>query len=109
MGAGSSEQVGLTETATACHGIVPFTQGTDVELIVIGYTGGWVTDTDGATAMAVARHVVGDVPRVRSPRNRGGRVDPRQGRIADTGPGSILDGRHRSRAARTCGRFRAGG
>lgn len=60
-----AKRVVLPSTTAAYHDIVRFAKDSQVDLIVIGYAGRWVTDALGSTAMAVARHVVCDVLLVR--------------------------------------------
>lgn len=60
------ERVALTHTGSAYHEIIRFAADNDVDLIVMGYAGRWVTDSLGSTAMAVTRHSRCDVLLVRN-------------------------------------------
>jgi len=63
----SAEAAVLTDAGAAYHGIIRFTRDTDVDLIVLGYTGRWATEALGSTALALVRHLVRDVLLVRDP------------------------------------------
>lgn len=64
-GCGDAGQIVVTGTSAAYHEIVQYAEGTDVDLIVMGYHGRWVTGALGSTAMAVTRRVLCDVLLVR--------------------------------------------
>lgn len=64
-GTGDARQVVLTNTGAAYHGITEYAKENNVDLIVMGYSGRWVTDALGSAALAVARLVVCDVLLVR--------------------------------------------
>lgn len=65
LGVSDAGQVAVANDGAAYHEIVRFAEDHDVDLIVMGYAGRWVTHELGSTAMAVTRHVVCDVLLVR--------------------------------------------
>ncbi|HYW76645.1 MAG TPA: universal stress protein [Gammaproteobacteria bacterium] len=66
IGVPDVERIALSCTGSAYHEIIRFAKDNDVNLIVMGYTGRWLPDVLGSTAMAVTRHSQCDVLLVRN-------------------------------------------